>query len=780
MHIRILSGLTALLTLSLLCSGLTPLRAEEQGPTFQLLQPAVEEVVSATFPITIAFQSKDNTPIVRFDVYLDTDLLLGARLTNPITAGSVQSTCDFAVLKARPETGMHTLYVRMVDSKGRITQTQQTIFVAGKGAQKEQNPPTLRFVSPKDGEIVSKATTIKLEANDDTGVKWVMVYMNGKLRAMMYEPPYYFSWDPVKDRQPSGIYRFDARALDVFNNEGAGAQVSLRYMGTSGRTPIEQVLPTQSIAEIPGVFAPSAVLPSGGFSLPRIAFSNVVPSFMEWTANPSAPLLPTMLASPARQYPTAPASCDLFAVLPPKSLPGTAAMAPLSLIARDLPLTPSLAAYTAPQPLLDTAWTPLLAAPLWIPDARQERQQFLAGAPLPLPVDQPEKLLPGAADTDIMVIAALPAVTAPWPDNPQTAARILPATGVQDTAASDGLLTQQPDAVRVNVVTQPALTALAPALDKGTPPAVADAVTTPSLHAAGAVAPTVGPTTGRTASKVAAETVSVPRASLPPAGNTGVNLPEKHAPGTAMPDAPVVTINKATPTPASPSPLPRTLNPTPVEPSPAATAKLAPRPVDTKPADARPAVAPAMAPMKSQPAAKPVDTTPVLIAALPTPPIATKVTVARALAPVPDNPTRLNPGITPLRPLPVADGIPTPSPNVHIVLDNQPIAGAPAPYITEGFAMMPFRQVVEAKHGVVIWLPQTREVNAWANNTFMGIRIGEREARINADTYLLPVAATLTDNRTMVPLRYLMAAMKLRVEYNSASGTYYLVSKNTP
>jgi LysM repeat protein len=134
-------------------------------------------------------------------------------------------------------------------------------------------------------------------------------------------------------------------------------------------------------------------------------------------------------------------------------------------------------------------------------------------------------------------------------------------------------------------------------------------------------------------------------------------------------------------------------------------------------------------------------------------------------------------GISPERPIPQGFTLKVPAPEARVYLDDTPLTGGPNPYIVQGHSMVPIRRIVEEKGGVVVWLPKTREVNAWANNTFLGVKIGEREARIGTEVYLLPVVPTIRESRTMVPLRYLMTALNLQVEYNPANGTYYLVSR---
>jgi LysM repeat protein len=151
--------------------------------------------------------------------------------------------------------------------------------------------------------------------------------------------------------------------------------------------------------------------------------------------------------------------------------------------------------------------------------------------------------------------------------------------------------------------------------------------------------------------------------------------------------------------------------------------------------------------------------------------------IARAFSTTPDELIKLNPNLSPERPLPVNATLVVPKMEARIYLDETPLTGAVEPFIRNDYSMVPIRTIVEAKDGIVIWLPKTREVNAWAANTYMSVKIGDRQARINTEQYLLPVAPSLHHDRTMVPLRYLMSALNLEVEYNVASGTYYLVSR---
>jgi LysM repeat protein len=142
---------------------------------------------------------------------------------------------------------------------------------------------------------------------------------------------------------------------------------------------------------------------------------------------------------------------------------------------------------------------------------------------------------------------------------------------------------------------------------------------------------------------------------------------------------------------------------------------------------------------------------------------------------------KLNPGLSPER-VPAGTKVLVPVPGVHFYLDGTPVAGRdgryPDPYILNSTSMVPFRLLVEAKGGKVEWLPATQEVNAWADDTFIGVKVGEQTARINAETVTLTEPVTLVDARTMVPVRFMMAALNLELEYNASSGTYSLITKD--
>ena len=970
MYRRIRCGVMVLCTMMLLAAG-APLRADE-SLNFQILEPRAEQSLQSQFSISIAFQNKDNTPVVRFDAYLGTNWLVGGRIVNPIPAGSFKVDADISAIKVPP--GINTLYVKLVDSQGRVSQREQKIVLSAKVSSPEHFTPTVHILNPKNGTIItanSPEQHIRVEASDPSGIKWVFVYINDKLYALQDKAPFEFTWNPFQYKWSPGSYTLRARAVDMFENEGNSESVTVQLVGKDGRTYVETVPSAQLPADVVGVFVPTVILPSMGASIPRLSYSNVVSPLGDWLAN--AGMLPTIF-SPTRSYSLPLADAEALAILPPKVLPELQAQALHQAGAGSYPEPLPLAGLSrmAPHPLLNDS--PLqLSQPLWLPDERPWTEQpvimtypgnsatftppqkgtpgyaeapvaassLLASAAVPAPalggtVNRPAffsqtpgnmLVLPDGApatprqemtSTSPMLYAgALPTVTKRAPRGEamltNSAADLIFASDWAPTPSMGGMIGRPANAApssltprtapslpqhtagqaRAAVTGMPVLIALVPVeMEKRAP--VAGALPQDSALSTAATPATLTPSTGHTAARAtltgttpARVRAFLPRPDMDTAGlTTTASTPEKRTPvvmvyqaplgfntvatqttpqtGTTYPrsmvrdatpqHAAAMSSAPATQHPAraqasSASPRPETTrlpgkrapesyypaNVVPVvilamAPSPSPTSgagrlpmTLASENVDTHAASLPPARQPAvsyalsehpqlmptMTPGKAAPSGASGATAPMQIASTglanpsagamaPRPSAAssaepnailqvqapytvqpgdTLVKIAAAHATTPDALTKLNPGLSPSRPLPVNTMVVVPKPNVHIYLDDSPLTGCPTPFISHGNAMLPFRKVVEAKKGTVVWLPQTKEINAWANHTYMKLKIGDRQAHINNDVYELPVAAVIVDARTMVPVRYLMTALKLQVEYNAASGAYYLVSR---
>ncbi len=902
MYRRILAGFIILSAMVLLCLERTPLGATEDGPSFRILQPLPGQTIAEQFPITVAFQSVDDSPIVRVDAYLDSTWCLGGRVRNPIPAGSFQVDCDLGKIKAKP--GAHTLYVTLVDGQGRAVKREQQIVLTTGVKAEEHTAPRVRILEPANGAQLTKAITIRLDATDDTGIEWVCIYINGEIRAMMNEPPYQMVWDPTKEKAINGTCTVRVRALDTFGNEGLSELVTITVANRpNGRTTLEGLTPPPDETVSGDVFpALSAAMPSGGPRIARSSASNVVPPLTEWLAAANSGQ-PNLQPSATRENLPLFAAGDTLAVLPPKALPelqlgerihlestGLAPAPPLAMTASALPRL----RLGAPQPTLQAA--PLLLPLSSTPSSRKAVEIIPTPFSAVLP---PEKGAPPTVrvETIYAMVSNLPSAA-----SPAAFSTVTPRATVHDTASPAPRVYSQPitghPAARRKVSVHPVLVAFVPESMLKLAPHTASNKSTEAQRGIPEVAITLTPAaTSESWSHPAPASDRMPRgasgtlpSSRPPSPTiaTGTpatapmlicstDLPNKRQPGASVQPALAPAKFDQAVAPVTPAPGERlrhtpsgsiaaTIPPSTSAPAPAAAAPAARTATTGAPRTGAPALpskaAPTIIAMASgtapvsvhtaapglptllagrlrttpsavptrptlqtstpslasgQPAARsaigdvprvtstgtPAKTAPAFVPAQPrsatssrtvprsvpmlevqapytTRPGDTLVKIAKANATTPDTLRKLNPGLSPERPLPPDTRLVVPQSDVHIYVDNHPLSNAPAPFINSGYTMMPFRKIVEAKHGVVIWLPKTHEINAWANETFMGVKIGERLAYINDEPYLLPIPARITDQRAMVPLRYLMAALKMRVEYNSASGTYYLVSQAAP
>jgi thermitase len=92
----------------------------------------------------------------------------------------------------------------------------------------DTNPPSVKITYPSDGDTVSGAITVKVDASDDSGVSKVELYKNGVLFAVDSEAPYEFYWDTTAD--PDGVYVLAAKAYDVAGNCGESSSVSVNVV----------------------------------------------------------------------------------------------------------------------------------------------------------------------------------------------------------------------------------------------------------------------------------------------------------------------------------------------------------------------------------------------------------------------------------------------------------------------------------------------------------------------------------------------------------------------
>jgi hypothetical protein len=205
-----------------------------------------------------------------------------------------------------------------------------------------------------------------------------------------------------------------------------------------------------------------------------------------------------------------------------------------------------------------------------------------------------------------------------------------------------------------------------------------------------------------------------------------------------------------------------------VIPAVASAAKLAP--VST----VKPVAAPPRSPVRTAPAAK--MTVPASVAS---PRVAPKA----APKPAPVRMARAETGSSVLGHARAED--PTPSspasartllarPPLRLMMGQDLINFDVQPIIEQGVAIAPLRQIIEHTGGVVMWLPADRTVQATTGSRQIEVKIGSRRAWINHEVTLMDRPAILKSGRTMVPVRFLQAALDMKAVYDPSKGLVYL------
>jgi hypothetical protein len=116
-------------------------------------------------------------------------------------------------------------------------------------------------------------------------------------------------------------------------------------------------------------------------------------------------------------------------------------------------------------------------------------------------------------------------------------------------------------------------------------------------------------------------------------------------------------------------------------------------------------------------------------------------------------------------------------PPLRLMMGQEMINFDVQPTIQQGVAIAPLRQIFEHTGGVVMWLPAERTVQATTGSRHIEVQIGSRRALINNEATLMERPATLKSGRTMVPVRFLQAALDMKAVYDPSKGLVYLYRK---
>ena len=115
--------------------------------------------------------------------------------------------------------------------------------------------------------------------------------------------------------------------------------------------------------------------------------------------------------------------------------------------------------------------------------------------------------------------------------------------------------------------------------------------------------------------------------------------------------------------------------------------------------------------------------------------------------------------------------------SVSVHLNGRPLSFDAAPYIENGRVLVPLRGVLEALDYSVYWQAHTHSVLAMKENIRINLPIDSKTVQVNQESVQIDVPATLKNNRTYVPLRFLAEYSGAEVQWDKAASTV-LISYN--
>jgi hypothetical protein len=131
-------------------------------------------------------------------------------------AGS--SSCTISVTFAPTAMGARSATLNVTGSAG-----TQTSSLSGTGT--DVTPPSVNITAPANGATVSSNVTITAAATDNVGVKSILIYVDGALKATGAASPYSYVWNSTT--VANGSHTIYATASDAAGNTGTSSTITV-------------------------------------------------------------------------------------------------------------------------------------------------------------------------------------------------------------------------------------------------------------------------------------------------------------------------------------------------------------------------------------------------------------------------------------------------------------------------------------------------------------------------------------------------------------------------
>lgn len=114
---------------------------------------------------------------------------------------------------------------------------------------------------------------------------------------------------------------------------------------------------------------------------------------------------------------------------------------------------------------------------------------------------------------------------------------------------------------------------------------------------------------------------------------------------------------------------------------------------------------------------------------------------------------------------------------IRILIDNRLLSTDQDPTITNGRTLVPLRAIFEALGATVSWDSKTNMVTAKKGANEIIVIVGDSNAYVNGELKVLDVPATIVNSRTLVPVRFVSESLGATVDWNEEKNVVLIKTK---
>ena len=249
-----------------------------EGPIFDV--PADEDSIPPTLTITFpADQSVlSDTVLITAYAFDNVELeLVTLYLNDSIVHESKQGPYEFSWMTTNAaEDENHTIRAKAQDLSGNVNYSNTIQVLVD---NQDNINPTGALIFPFTGQTLAGEVTIIIEANDNEGVSFVNLYIDGDSVETFDEPPYRYTWDTV-DEVDDIIYTIHAHVQDITGNQITLGPINVTIDNYEA---VDNIAPTGTI-----IYPPSASTISGTIDIEVNAYDNVQMGTVDFIIDGSA------------------------------------------------------------------------------------------------------------------------------------------------------------------------------------------------------------------------------------------------------------------------------------------------------------------------------------------------------------------------------------------------------------------------------------------------------------------------------------------------------------